>query len=603
MLSTPACGLQTHSAPSSPILLSAPTHSRIQFPTPTVLSIFSFEDRTGKPELAWLRTGMVDMLIAELTNNPSLIIVQRERVDEIIREQAFQLSGRVTDESTVKIGRLIGANVLVAGRMIVADGSLRLDAQLIGIEQGTVLGAVSADGRLDDVATVARLLVARLQALFSASAADSANMPRSGAQMLQTAQADHNGEQLSREGRLFEALEEYERALTLTPDNTIVQSHVARTLERLPPGLWLNSRRTQANRPVLNRILERLAMALEMDVGRPSTEAIGAGRSGLHIPVHIRLSAPVIDQALEAFKEVGGVVLQPSDSDGPTAVQFPRHPELIEALAREKVFTRRLYLRLLSEEGRTIAVYSDFREWALSNWIALDGSTIRIKRAYILPSEARFGELTSAQIAAIASVRVTLDRVPQERATVRLDVQAAIDLPSERELRTPLSESRSERHQRETEQDKAMADRVSPLRGLMEAAWSPPVTARPWSVGYMPSNERSAVVILSLDPVKQQIREEPRLLRPSGDPEFDRAALAAAGRGLQQWMSARGFESLVRTFTIPAEEVGRADNRLPPFKVRAQFQLHQEVPALNLIAPRALDLPVTPLHPPPALNQ
>ena len=596
MAFSPACtAVQTDPVPSLSIPQTVPNHSHIQFPTPTVLSIFSFEDRTGKPELAWLRTGLVDMLIAELANNPSLIIVQRERIDEIIREQAFQLSGRVTDESTVKIGRLIGANVLMTGRMIVADGLLRLDAQLVGIEQGTILGAVSADGRLDDVASVARLLVAKVRVLFSASASDPSRVPPVGAQMLQTAKADHNGEQLSREGRLFEALEEYERALALNPNNTIVQSHVAQTLERLPPESWLNPDRVPSNRLVLNRIVERLAMGLEMDIGRPSTDAMGPGRSGLHIPVHIRLSAPVVDQTLEALKQIGGQVFPPSEHDATTVVRFAAHPEWIEALAREKILTRRLYLRVLSEEGRTIAVYSDFRKWALFNWITLDGSTIRIKRAYSLPSEARFEELTSEQVAAIASVRVTLDRVWQERATVRLDVQAAIDQASDRESRVPLSESRSERHQRVMDQDKAMSDHVSPLRVMMEAAWFPPVTARPWSAGYMPSNERSAVVILSLDPAKQRIREEPRLVRPSGDTEFDQAALEAARTGLQQWLSAGGFESLAQTSSMPEEP-------LPPFKVRAQFQLHQDVPALNLIAPHALDHSVTPLRRPPALQ-
>lgn len=598
-----ACSaLQTPSVPSWPILQPAPNRARIQFPTPTVLSIFSFEDRTGKPELAWLRTGMVDMLIAELANNPSLIIVQRERVDEIVREQAFQLSGRVTDESTVKIGRLIGANVLVTGRMIVADGLLRLDAQLVGVEQGTVLGAVSADGRLTDVATVARLLVAKLRGLFSASAGDSPVVLSVGAQMLQTAKADHNGERLSREGKLFEALEEYERALALTPNNTIVQSHVANTLERLPPGSWLNPGRTQSSRHVLNRIMERLAMGLRMDLGRPFTNVMGPDRSGLHIPVRIRLSAPVVDQTLEALKQVGGTVLQPSEQDDTTVVRFTAQPELVEALAREKVFTRRLYLRLLSEEGRTIAVYSDFREWALSNWIILDGSTIRIKHGHILSSEARFAELTPEQVTAIASVRVTLDRVWQERATVRLDVQTAIDQPSDRESRASLFESRSERHQRATQQDKAMLESVSPLRTLMEAAWFPPVTARPWSIGYMPSNERSAVITLSIDSAKQRIREEPRLVRPSGDTEFDQAALTAARMGLQQWLSARGFESLARTPVMPAKEVGRPEDLLPPFKIRAQFQLHQDVPALNLIAPHALDHALMPLRSSPVNN-
>ena len=89
-----------------PSLVESPSishHPTIQLPT-TVLSIFAFEDRTRKSELTWLRTGLADMLVAELAGHSSLTIVQRERVEEIIREQALQVSGRVSDHSTVKIG-------------------------------------------------------------------------------------------------------------------------------------------------------------------------------------------------------------------------------------------------------------------------------------------------------------------------------------------------------------------------------------------------------------------------------------------------------------------------------------------------------------------
>lgn len=553
-------------------------------------------------ELAWLRTGLVDMLIAELANNPSLIIVQRERVDEIVREQAFQLSGRVTDESTVKIGRLIGANVLVTGRMVVADGVLRLDAQLVGVEQGTVLGAVAAEGGLTDVATVARLLVGKLRALFPVSGTNAPGGPSGAAEMLQTAKAHHDGEQLSREGKLFEALAEYERALAWNPNNAIVQSRVAETLERLPPGSWLNASRTSPDQHGLNRIMERLALGLDTEIGSPSVDAAGARRSGLRIPVHIRLSGAVLDQTLEALQQVGGVALPRSESDDTTEVRFADHPEWVEAMTREKILARRVYLRLLSAEGRTIAVYSDFRTWSMSNWIAVDGATIRIKHAHVLPSEAWFPELTLEQIAGIASVRVTVDRVPREQVSVRLDVQTVTDEPSSRERGTPLSESRSERQKRVTDQDTVLLDSVSPLRVLMDAAWFPLVTARPWSRGYMPSNERTAVITVTLDRAKQRIHEEPRLARASGDAEFDQAALAAARTGLQQWLATRGFESLSRTPAIPNRGLDQAVTPVPSLKVRAQFQLHHDVPALNLIGPRAVDHPFMPLRSVPRIQ-
>jgi hypothetical protein len=43
------------------------------------------------------------------------LVVQRQRLEEVVKEQALQLSGRVADESTVRVGRLAGATVLVTG--------------------------------------------------------------------------------------------------------------------------------------------------------------------------------------------------------------------------------------------------------------------------------------------------------------------------------------------------------------------------------------------------------------------------------------------------------------------------------------------------------
>ena len=591
----PGCGTAPAVSLSAPPNLSpAPYHSHAPLPTPTVLSIFSFEDRTQLAELAWLRTGLVDMLIAELANNPSLIIVQRERVDEIIREQAFQLSGRVTDESTVKIGRLIGANVFITGRMSVVEGVLRLDAQLVGVEQGTILRAVAAEGSVQDVASVARLLVGKLCALFPPSATN--GPAQAGVEMLRTAKATHDGEQLSREGKLFEALTEYERALALNPDNAVIQGRVAHTLERLPPETWLKAGQSPSEQHGLTRIMERLALGLETEIGPPSIDAAGASRNGLVVPVRIRLSRAVLDQVLQAFTQIGGVASPRSEEEDTVAVSFVDHPEWVGALLRDKMLARRLYLRLLSAEGRTLSVYSDFRTWSLSNWVAIDGSTIRIRHAYVLLSEARFGGLTPEQVTAIASVRVTLDRVIQERATVRLDVQTVNDQPNANDPGAPSLESRSKRHQRANEQDALMLDGVSPLRAFMEGAWSPPVTARPWSRGYLPSNDRSATVTLTLDHATQRIREEPRLVRLSGDAEFDQAALAAARTGLQRWLSARGYEALLSSPAVSKEGAGRTAVPVRPLKVRAHFQLHQEVPALNLIGPQALDHPLLPLH-------
>jgi TolB-like protein len=66
-----------------------------------------------------------DYVIDELTNlfvnSKKFEVVDRNNLGAIKNEQAFQLSGDVSDESIVSIGEQLGANVVITGR-IVQDG-------------------------------------------------------------------------------------------------------------------------------------------------------------------------------------------------------------------------------------------------------------------------------------------------------------------------------------------------------------------------------------------------------------------------------------------------------------------------------------------------
>ena len=52
------------------------------------------------------RNNIVEDLISVLVANGKLNIVSRKRIDVIMREQDFNLSGYVSDESAQSIGRL-----------------------------------------------------------------------------------------------------------------------------------------------------------------------------------------------------------------------------------------------------------------------------------------------------------------------------------------------------------------------------------------------------------------------------------------------------------------------------------------------------------------
>ena len=70
------------------------------------------------------------MLITDLSQAPGLEVVQRERLDDVIREQSLQAVGRVEEKSMVRIGRLTGATVILLGSATRVGDILRLDAHL-----------------------------------------------------------------------------------------------------------------------------------------------------------------------------------------------------------------------------------------------------------------------------------------------------------------------------------------------------------------------------------------------------------------------------------------------------------------------------------------
>jgi TolB-like protein len=104
-----------------------------------VISVLYFENRTRLPELGWLSKGLTDMLITDLSQAPGIRVVHRERLEELMKEQLFQIGGRVEEQGAVRIGRMTGATVMLMGSATALGETLRLDAHLYDVERGTIL--------------------------------------------------------------------------------------------------------------------------------------------------------------------------------------------------------------------------------------------------------------------------------------------------------------------------------------------------------------------------------------------------------------------------------------------------------------------------------
>lgn len=114
-----------------------PAMSPAQEKTPLTAAVLDFQagdklDRKGA-EVAVL-------LSARLSASPDILLVERQEIDKALSEQEIGLAGTVTPDTAAKVGQLVGARVIVTGRVFDAGDKVFLVAKIIGVETSRVYG-------------------------------------------------------------------------------------------------------------------------------------------------------------------------------------------------------------------------------------------------------------------------------------------------------------------------------------------------------------------------------------------------------------------------------------------------------------------------------
>jgi tetratricopeptide (TPR) repeat protein len=91
--------------------------------------------------LAPLGYGVADLLIADLSISPQLQIVDRVRVDAVLRELDLAKGGRTDSTSAPALGKLVGASRMVNGEIRSGlKNHITMDAQVTSVERGAIVG-------------------------------------------------------------------------------------------------------------------------------------------------------------------------------------------------------------------------------------------------------------------------------------------------------------------------------------------------------------------------------------------------------------------------------------------------------------------------------
>ena len=84
-----------------------------------------------------------DTITVMFVNALKYDMVERARINDILQEHNFQLTGMVSDETAVSIGKFLGAEIIIIGDISGSGNTRRLVFRALDVETGKILGISS----------------------------------------------------------------------------------------------------------------------------------------------------------------------------------------------------------------------------------------------------------------------------------------------------------------------------------------------------------------------------------------------------------------------------------------------------------------------------
>ncbi len=111
---------------------------------PTVAVLPFIPQKEGAATAEILR----ESLVSELVRTGKTVVVEREAIGKILKEQSFQQSGAAETEQAVKLGKILSVHYVVTGSVREMEKTLIWTIQVLHVESARIVASERVDGAL-----------------------------------------------------------------------------------------------------------------------------------------------------------------------------------------------------------------------------------------------------------------------------------------------------------------------------------------------------------------------------------------------------------------------------------------------------------------------
>jgi TolB-like protein len=131
-------------APASAPAIPGPTDTTAAVRTVAVLD---FDNNSGDSRYDPLGKGIAAMMISDLVGVPTIQVVERAHMQDLLAEMKLQESRYFDPTTAQRVGRMLGAEYVVVGSIVAMEPQVAIDTRVVQVGTGEVVKAAQVKGK------------------------------------------------------------------------------------------------------------------------------------------------------------------------------------------------------------------------------------------------------------------------------------------------------------------------------------------------------------------------------------------------------------------------------------------------------------------------
>jgi len=122
-------------------------------PTVAVMDFSSFMMGEGGGSVQ-LGKALSAMLVTEFSGRDGMRVVERQQLNDLIREQDLSLSGRIEESDAIEVGKMLGVQYVFLGQVTSIVDNLRMDIRAVDVETSEIVSVMKKSDKTTELFAV-----------------------------------------------------------------------------------------------------------------------------------------------------------------------------------------------------------------------------------------------------------------------------------------------------------------------------------------------------------------------------------------------------------------------------------------------------------------